>query len=286
MPRSRIRPNASWAALLLVVLCAPGPARAQYAEGSARFLAMGRTGVAVGGEAWGHTNPAAVAGLTERRAALSASQAFGLSELRLASLAAAVPTPAGTVALGARTYGFSERRETRVVLAAGRPIPLSRTRRLDAGVTLGYESAATEGFGSAGAVLVGAGVQGEVLPRLRVGLAARNLLGVVRSAEADLRQSLATVPGIAVGLAYAASDRALVVLDADQDLDFGLSIRGGVEVRPVEVLALRVGAGSVDGASRVSAGAGVLAGRLRADVAVEFHQALGATPAFGLEVGF
>lgn len=273
-----------WLAAGLLLGLAPRPAAAQYAEGGARALALGRAGVAVGAQAWGHANPAAWGSLDERRVAAQASQAFGLSELRLAALAAAVPTRAGTVALGARTYGFSEHRETRIVLGLGRALPLSTSRRLDAGLSVGYESATTEGFGSVGTVLVNVGVQGEVLPRLRAGLAARNLAGLFASAEADLRRPAATVPGVTVGLAYAASERALLVLDADQDLDFGLSLRGGVEVRPVEVLALRVGAGSMP--ERFSAGAGLLAGRLRADVAVELHQTLGLTPAFGVEVGF
>jgi len=269
---------------LAVLGVAAAPAAAQYAEGSARHLALGRAGVAVGAEAWGHANPAAWAPLAERRVALQGSQAFGLSEVRLAAVSAAAPTAAGTVALSARTFGFAEHRETRVVAGFARPLPLSRARRLDAGVSVGYESAATEGYGSVGSVLVGLGVQGEVLPRLRAGLAARNVTGLLRSAEDDLRRSAATVPGVAVGLAYAASDRALVVLDADQDLDFGLSLRGGAEVRPVEMLALRVGAAS--NPQRLTAGAGVAAGRLRADLAVDLHETLGLTPSFGVEIGF
>ena len=161
----------------LLTLAAPA-AQAQLAEGGARVLGLGRAGVALGGDAWGHTNPAAWAGLDESRAALQASQAFGLSELRLGALTAALPTPVGTAALHARTYGFSERRETRVVVGLGRALPLSVTRRLDVGLAVGLESAATEGYASQTAVLVHAGVQGEVLPGLCGGLAARNLLGL------------------------------------------------------------------------------------------------------------
>ena len=284
MPRT-LRPAAG-ALLLLAVgtVLSAAPARAQYAEGGARTLALGRAGVALGGDAWGHLNPAAWASVEGGQAALQASQAFGLSELRLGALAAVLPTPVGVAALGARTYGFDEHRETRVVVGLGRTLPLSPTRRLDVALAVGYESAATEGFGSSGSVLVSAGVQGEVLSRLRIGLAGRNLLGIVRGEDDDLRHSAATVPGVAVGLAYAASDRAVLVLDADQDLDFGLSVRGGIEVRPVDALALRVGAGSEP--VRFSAGAGVVVGPLRADLAVELHQELGMTPAVGVAFGF
>ncbi len=260
------------------------PAHAQYAEGGARTLALGRAGVALGAHAWGHTNPAAWSGLAERRAALQASQAFGVSELRLGALSAAAPTSVGTVALAARTYGFSERRETRVTLGLGRPLALSATRRLDLGVALGVETASVQGYDSETAVLLDLGVQGEVLPGLRAGLAGRNLLALARDDESDLRQSAATVPGLTVGLAYAPSDRATLVLDADQDLDFGLSVRAGAEVTVVPALALRVGVSSEP--VRFSGGAGVQSGPLRADLAVELHETLGLTPAFGIEVSF
>ena len=45
----------------LLTLAAPA-AQAQLAEGGARVLGLGRAGVALGGDAWGHTNPAAWAG--------------------------------------------------------------------------------------------------------------------------------------------------------------------------------------------------------------------------------
>ncbi len=260
------------------------PAQAQLAEGGARYLGMGRAGVAVGQSAWGHANPAAWSGLTERRGALQASQAFGLSELRLAQLSAAAPTPVGTVALAARSYGFSEHRETRVVVGVARPVPLSRTRRLDLGVAVGYESASTEGYGSVGTPLLSLGVQGDVVRGLRAGLAGRNLLGILWDEGEDVRHSLATVPAITVGIAYSPSPVATLVLDAEQDLDAGLSLRAGFEAYPVPALALRLGVS--DGPSRISAGAGVRVGALRADIAVERHESLGLTPAVGIEVSF
>ena len=266
---------------VLVALCGAGRAEAQLAEGGARVLALGRAGVALGAQPWGHTNPAALAGLGARRVGLQASQAFGLSELALASATAAAPTPVGTAGLSARTFGFSERRETRVALAVARPLRLGPSRRLDLGVSVGVESAATEGFASTTAVVVGAGAQADLAPGLRAGLAARNLLGL---ASDDLRRSAATVPGLTVGLAYRPSPRALVVVDADQDLDLGLSARAGVELAVVDALALRLGVSTAP--VRLTGGVGVSVGGLRADVAVERHESLGVTPAVGVEVAF
>jgi hypothetical protein len=274
--------RACLAAALLLAL-AP-PAQAQFAEGGPRALALGRAGAALGAQTWGHANPAAWAGVDGRRAALHGSQAYGLPELRLAALSLAAPTPAGTATLAARSYGFAEHRETRVQLGLARTLALSRARGLDAGLALGYESATTEGVGTVGTVLLAAGVQADLLPALRGGLAARNLLGLGRGAEADLRRSAATVPAVTVGVAYAASGRALLALDAEQDAEHGLSVRAGLEARPADALALRAGVST--GPVRFAFGAGVAVGALRADLAVERHEALGLTPAVGLEVAF
>ena len=278
-----MRPLLFLGALLAGLALSP-TAQAQYAEGGARTLALGRAGAALGADAWGHTNPAAWGSLDERRAALQASQAFGLSELRLGALSVASPTPFGTVALAARSYGFSERRETRVKLGYGRQLNLSTNRRLDIGVAVGVETASVENYDSETAILLDLGVQGQVITGLRAGLSGRNLLALTRDDESDLRQSASTVPGITVGLAYSPSEKATLVLDADQDLDFGLSVRGGAEVLVVPALALRVGVSSEP--VRFSGGAGFQAGPLQADVAFEYHETLGLTPAVGIEVSF
>lgn len=268
------------------------PAQAQLAEGGAQRLGLGRAGSALGGSVWGHANPAAWAGLDARVVGLQASQAFELSELRLASLSAASPTPVGTVALAARTYGFEQHRDTRVEVGLGRAVKLSRSRSLDAGLAVGVESASTEGFSGSTTLTLSAGIQGEVVRGVRVGLAGRNLLGIVQSVESDLDRPVSTIPQLTVGVAYAPSETATVVVDAEQDLDFGLSVRGGVEVRPVAALALRVGAGTIPTRDAGSAGAwysaglGVRSGPLAADLAVERHDALGLTPAVGVRVSF
>jgi len=72
------------------------------------------------------------------------------------------------------------------------------------------------------------------------------------------------------------------VVDDFKDLDFPLSLRGGVEVQPVDALRLRTGVASQP--ARFTAGAGVVVGRLRADVAAEQHQTLGWSPAASLGI--
>lgn len=269
--------------VLAVTACGVHEASAQYAEGGARRMAMARAGVALGGETWGQANPATWAEAA-RAVGMEASQAYGLSELRVAGASASVPLPIGTIAAQGRTYGTDGYSETRLALGVGRNVSLSSARRLSVGLLVGYDAVTIDGFGSSGSVALAVGVQGDVTPGVRAGAVLRNALGLLDDAETDLVRPLGAVPAVAAGVALRPSDRALLVLDVEQDLDGELSVRAGVEALIVDALAIRGGVGSAP--VLYSAGIGVNAGPLRADVAAEVHQDLGLTPAVSLQVGF
>ena len=269
--------------LALGLSAAASGASAQYAEGGARGLAMGRTGVAVGGQPWGQANPATWA-TADRRAGLEASQAYGFSELRLAGATVVAPLAVGTVAASGRSYGTGGYAETRLLVGLGSEVPLSVSRRLSLGAAVGYDGVSIDGFGSRGTVHLSLGVQGDVVRSVRAGFAVRNVLGLADGEDADLVRPLGSVPSVAAGVTYRPSERALIALDAVQDLDGALSVRAGLEARVAEPLAVRAGVGTAP--VTYSAGIGVLAGPLAADVGVEVHESLGLTPAVSLQVGF
>ena len=274
--------NAVTRCLALCAALLVGPAaHAQLvplAEGGARALALGRAATALEGDVWGHYNPASWATLPGRAGAAFASQAFGLSELRLGAVAVAEPTRWGTFAATARTYGFEDFRETHLGLGYGRALPVSASRVVHAGLHLRYHTVAISEFGSAGTLGVSLGALVEVVPNLQFGVLAQN---VNRPQLSDLDPLQARLD---VGLAYRPNPRALVVLAVSDDVDYPASFRGGIEVQPVDVLALR--AGVTTAPVRFSAGIGVALGTLRADVAAERHDVLGWTPAFGIGVQF
>ena len=252
--------------------------------GGTRALALGRTGAALQGEAWGHYNAAAWSALEGRRVGLMASQQHTLGELRLLGLAAAQPVSFGgrrqlVAAATAETFGFEDYRETAIGLGAARAFSLGGERVLHVGAHAEYLALTIPDYVSRGLFAVSVGVQGEVLRGVTLGLAARRL---GHTAD-DLGAPASMVPALAAAVAYRPSPAGLVTLGVEQDLgDHPVSLRGGVEILPVPVLALR--AGFTTAPERFSAGAGLRLGGLRADLAVENHEALGLTPA--VEVGF
>lgn len=264
-------------ALLAFLVAAPAAAQlTPLAEGGTRALGLGGASVALADDVWGLGNPAAWATLEQGGAGLFASQAFGMPELRLAAAALAHPTRHGTLAASARTYGFEDFRESVFGLGAGRAVPLSPTRRLHLGLAARYTTVEIPGFGSAGALGLSAGLLTEVMPGLAFGAHALNLNRPALSSLDPLQARLD------VGLAYHPTPVSLLVLAAGKDVDHPLSVRGGLETQPVEVLRLR--AGFATAPTRFSAGLGVLLDRLRADVAFDRHEVLGWTPAFEMGV--
>lgn len=263
--------------LLLAFLIAAPPATAQLvplAEGGARALALGRAATALDGDAWGLYNPASWATLTEGAAGLYASQAFGLAELRLGAVTVAQPTALGVVSASARSYGFEDFRESVFGVGVGRALPLSATRWLHAGLALRYTHVAIPDFGSGGAVGLSGGILTEVVPGLTFGAHALNVNRPALS-EADPLETR-----LDVGLAYRAHPDALVLVSASKDVDYPLAVRGGLEVQPIDELFLRAGFSTAP--TRFSTGIGFALGSIRADVAVEHHEALGWSPAFEL----
>ncbi|MGI9175873.1 MAG: hypothetical protein ACR2GR_11205 [Rhodothermales bacterium] len=267
----------AWIAGLLACSLYALPALAQTSmEGGARAAALGGAATALEGDAWGQANPAAWGTLPGRAVSFFASEGFGLEALRLGAVQYAEPTPFGAFAADVRTFGFEEYRETQGALGYARRFAFDSTRTFALGLSVRYYQVTIEGFGNASTVGISAGWLARVLPDVTVGFHATNL----NRPELASREALPRT--FALGLAYRPDARLQVLLDAYKDIDFPVSIRGGLEVLPVEALALR--AGFTTQPTRFTTGVGVRLGRIAADVAAERHETLGWTPgvAFGL----
>ena len=244
--------------------------------GSARAAALGHATTALASAAGVHANPASRSTHTTRTVTLFARQSFGLSELRYAAAHWTEPFGWGTLSGGASTFGFDAYREMHGSISYARGVSLGTARRFHAGLTLRYYHTSIEGFGSAGTMGIHAGLLVQVLQNIDFGAHATNLNAPELTDGEALPQTLA------VGLSYNADRRLRIVVDAFKDLDFPIAFRGGLEVTPVSILALRAGVAAEP--TRFTAGAGVRLGQLNADIAAEQHQELGWSPSASLQV--
>lgn len=276
---SRTFPLASFAVILALTLALRLPCYAQtgmYLIGPARTIALGRATTALSTDVGGHANPAVEAAHPRRSILFFAHEAYALAELRLAGVYYIEPTGIGTFSAGASAFGYSDYREMYAIVGYARSFTLGTTRHVYAGLHVRYHRTQIAGYGHARALDLSVGGLVSVLPTLDFGFHATNLNG------ATLTQDTALPRTLALGISYLAADRLRIVMDAFKDIDFPVSLRGGLEIDLVPALTLRTGV--TTNPTRFAAGVGVRIGRLSADVAAEQHLELGWSPAVALGV--
>lgn len=244
--------------------------------GSARSIAMGRVAVADSRDAGPHLNPALHAVAPGPSASFFAGQAFGLPELRVGHAHVRMPLGAVTASAGAGTFGFEAYREVLGVASVARGIGLGTSRRIYVGTAVRVVHTSITDYGSAATFSADAGVWAPVLPVLAVGAYATNLTGAHVTDDEPLGRMLA------IGARYEPTERVTLTTDVVKDVAFPVSVRAGLEVRPVTSLALRAGTSTQP--SRISTGMGVTLGPLTAEAAAERHPTLGWSPAAGLHL--
>lgn len=244
--------------------------------GNARADALGYSTTALSSASGVHANPAARASASDATAVFYARQSFGLAALRYGASHITVPFSWGAVSTGASTFGFDDYREVHLSGGYARSFAFGTSRRALIGMTVRYYHTSIPGYGSTGTIGANLGIIVRLLRSLRLGAHATNLNGPSLVDGEPLPRTLA------VGLSYRAFEQMRVLVDAFKDVRFPLSVRGGLEVRPVSILALR--AGVTTAPVRFTGGAGVRLGSLRADIAMEQHQVLGWSPSASLRV--
>lgn len=244
--------------------------------GSARASALGHGTTALSSAVGNHANPAAGAAHRQRSVAFYAREGFRLSVLRYGAAYGTWPLRWGTLSGGASTVGTDAYRELHFSADYARSLQLGTTRRAHAGLRVRYYHTSIDGYGSTGAIGLHFGLLVPLLPSLQFGAHATNVNTPSLVEGETLPQTLA------VGMQYRAAPDVLVVFDVFKDIDFPASVRGGLEVRPVSLLALR--AGITTSPTRFTGGVGIRLGPIRADVAAEQHQVLGWSPSAALHV--
>jgi hypothetical protein len=265
--------------LLGVLLAVAVPASAQSSHeliGGARAAALAHATTGDATAVGRHANAAATAAVPTHTVVFFAREAYGLAELRTAGVHYARPLAFGGASVGIGTFGFDAYREVHADLAVGAALRLGTTRLVRVGARLQGNHTAIEGYGAARALSLGGGLLVDVVPSLTFGVRATNLTAASLASDTPLPET------IALGLSYRAETALLVLLDVFKDIDHPAAVRGGLEARPVDVLALRVGASVRP--RQFTAGAGVQLGPLGADVAAEQHVDLGWTPAASLSM--
>lgn len=259
------------------MLCAAFPAEAMLPaaaggdlrEPPPRSAALGGGGCGLPGAGLTALNPALITSETTGGAVWWTPSRFGMTELG----AIAAEWNQGFSGFSAGTalqrFGYDVYSEHRLDVSAG--------AQLGGGLALGIRGALNtvhiRRYGSAAAMAVDAGLHFSPASQWHAGAVIRNL-AAGRFADGE------SLPlQMRIGAAWT-GERLHLTCDLEKDARYPLTVRAGVEFRPVPLLALRIGA--VNTPALFTAGAGLLLSSMQMQYAVRVHPDLGWTHSIGI----
>jgi hypothetical protein len=244
----------------------------------ARSEAMAGCGTAISADLWNaQNNQAGLAFIKSFQAGAFYESRFLVSGLGMKAFAAALPTKQGTFGLDISSFGYNLYSENKAGIAYAKAFGT----KFAASVQLDYfNTHIAENYGSASAFCGEVGLMAMPVKNLTVGF---HIFNVSKSKlSGNLPERLATT--MRLGTCYNFSDRVLVSVEAEKDVDYKPVIRGGIEYRPIDNFYIRAGAGTQPGL--IAFGCGIVMKKLRLDIASSFHSVLGFSPSIGLQYGF
>jgi hypothetical protein len=220
-----------------------------------------------------HHNQAGLAELLKPVAGLSYENRFLVPELGSQGFAFAIPTLSGVLGTSVTRFGYKNYNETKIGLSFARKI----STKASAGIQLNYHSTFIgDQHGQKGNVSFEAGARAEILPELFMGL---HIFNPTRTRIAEYNdERMPTI--IRVGFGYWYSEKVVVTLESEKDIDAENVVRAGLEYRVVKELFLRTGVST--NPLLTSFGIGLELNHFKVDLATSFHQKLGYSPQISL----
>ncbi len=221
-------------------------------------------------------NPSGLGQVTSREiSAFYAPSPYGVSDISTASLTYAEPLKFGTLGLGFKTYGSSLYRETNGIVSFGK----SYLGKFFYGANINYYSLSIQGYGSASSFGVDLGAMAYITKYLRWGFFGKNLTGSKIGASGE---KLAQV--YKTGFNFHPATDLNLTLEAEKDVRYPLSIKGGFEYSIMDYIDLRAGVSSEP--SVFTAGVGFNYNLFQLDYAIYNHTDLGITHQGTITVNF
>jgi hypothetical protein len=244
----------------------------------ARAQGMAGCGAAIAGDLWdAQNNQSGLAFIKTFQAGAFYESRFLVNDLGMKAFAAALPTKQGVFDLDVSSFGFKLYSENK----AGIGYSKAFGTKFAASVQIDYfNTHIAENYGSASTFCGEFGLMATPVKNLTVGF---HMFNPTRSKlSGNLSERLPTI--MRLGTVYNFSDRVLVSVEAEKDVDYKPVLRGGIEYRPIETFYLRAGVASQP--NMMAFGCGIIMKKLRLDIASTFHSVLGFSPSVGLQYGF
>jgi len=218
-------------------------------------------------------NQAGLAGIKVLTAGFYYENRYGLKDLGLKSGAIVLPTKSGVFGLSMTYFGFALYNESRIGLAYAK----SFGNKFSVGVQLDYlNTHIAENYGNSGTVAGEIGLRYQLNNKLAIGA---HIFNPTRAKVAAYNKERAPTI-INLGLSYNFSDKVLLAVETEKDIQFKPVFKAGVEYKPVRTFYFRTGISTNPVLN--SFGFGVEYLNFNLDFAASYHQVLGFTPQVSL----
>lgn len=250
----------------------------------ARAAALGNASATLS-DVWAMGNNVAGLGQVQQAAAgFYAENRYLLKALNTVAVVAAIPlgtvesghAKSGVLGVEAQRFGGKLYSEQRVGVGYG-----YRGGLVSIGAQVAVLQVSIEGLGSRRVLAGSLGGQAELVPKRLVFGAYLYNLNQARLADYQ-EERVPTV--LKAGLSYRPSERVMLNIETEKDVEQQADFKAGVEYRVIEALALRAGLRTLT--EEATGGVGFRAGQLQIDYAAAWHSALGLSQHVGVAFSF
>ena len=220
-----------------------------------------------------YNNPGALADVDELSVGISYENRFLLKELQTQGLAVAIPIKVGVISVGGHMYGYNQFRSYK----AGLGYSMKLSERFYTGVQMNYQGLSlNENYGSTNSLTAEAGLYAKFNDKWRLGV---SIFNVGRTKLSDFEDDrFSTI--MRLGSSYHFSEKVMVAVEVEKDLEHTPRIKSGIEYQVIENLFVR--GGFATSRTEMSFGFGYNFKVLQLDLGSSYDQILGWSPNFSL----
>jgi len=249
-----------------------------YPQIGARSNGLANTSLCLN-DVWSiYNNPGAFGSLQKTELGFSYENRFLLKQLSSQSLAFGYHTKnSGNFGIHFQQYGFNLYRE----MNGGFTYGMLLLDNFSAGISMNYHGIfLAENYGSKNTVSAALGILYSLNDNFKIGMRVQN---ISRTRLADFNDERLPT-NFSLGFLYQISKKTFVTLEAEKDLIHPINFKGGLEIKPHEILTLRVGVNSYPFQSAF--GLSLKLKNFSFDFAAKWHTTLGMSPSGGLVYTF
>jgi hypothetical protein len=213
-------------------------------------------------------NQGALGNLSKASAGLYAEQQYGLKELTLYMVTAALPVSSGGIGIAMQYSGFTDFNESQVALAYGKNLG-----RVSVGIQCNYNMLHIAGYGNDAAIGVEVGSQWQITPRVVTGIHMVNPVGGWFRNSPD--EKLAAIYQLGAG--YEVSQQLFMSAEVSKEEDRPVNVQAGLQYN-VMLNRLFVRMGLATATTSPYVGMGWQWKNCRADISLRYHPQLGLSP--------